>query len=211
MGSLPVRQPCLANVGADRAVPAGMAETDVRRSPTCPGVYTPSMTGAALFIGADRGYPPVPGAGRQSGSCLPPSVPTRAVSPVPDFGGWVYYRPAGVLSLESRLWETSMAIRHAVADFLAAGPLPDEDQPVEAIERAEELLDRIEAPVTSEEAMALLAGFGPDNCYGLAWTLLHLIETAPGAPTFEYPADAENEWVQRLRGRVANARLIAGE
>jgi hypothetical protein len=104
-----------------------------------------------------------------------------------------------------------MAIRQAVADFLATGPLPDEDQPVEAIARAERLLGRIEAPVTVEEAMALLAGFGTDNCYGLAWTLLHLIETAPGALTAGYPAGAENDWVQLLRRRVANARLPAAE
>lgn len=55
-------------------------------------------------------------------------------------------------------------------------------------------------------ACPLLAGFGPDDCYGLAWTLLHLIETAPGAQTAEYPADSDNPWVQQLRRRVENAR-----
>ena len=59
-------------------------------------------------------------------------------------------------------------IRQAVADFLAAGPLPDEDQSVEAIQRSQDLLERIEAPVTDEEAAALVGGFGPDDCYGLA-------------------------------------------
>jgi hypothetical protein len=97
-------------------------------------------------------------------------------------------------------------IRHAVADFLAAGPLPDEEQAAEAIQRSQDLLERIEAPLTDEEAAALLAGFGPDDCYGLAWTLLHLIETAPGAQTADYPADSVNPWVQRLRQRVENAR-----
>lgn len=97
-----------------------------------------------------------------------------------------------------------MPIRQAVADFLAAGPLPDEDQPVDAIQRSQDLLERIESPVTDEEAMALLGGFGPDDCYGLAWTLLHLIETAPGAQTAEYP-DSANPWVQLLRRRVENA------
>ncbi|HEV7935716.1 MAG TPA: hypothetical protein VGP70_25805 [Actinomadura sp.] len=99
-----------------------------------------------------------------------------------------------------------MSIRQAVADFLAAGPLPDEDQSVEAIQRSQDLLEQIEAPVTNEEAVALLSGFGPDDCYGLAWTLLHLIETAPGAQTAEYPADSDNPWVQLLRRRVENAR-----
>jgi hypothetical protein len=97
-------------------------------------------------------------------------------------------------------------IRQAVADFLAAGPLPDEDQSAEAIQHSQDLLEQIEAPVTDEEAAALAAGFGPDDCYGLAWTLLHLIETAPGAQTAEYPSESENRWVQLLRRRVENAR-----
>lgn len=99
-----------------------------------------------------------------------------------------------------------MSLRQTVTDFLAAGSLPDEDQSVEAIERWQDLLERIEAPVTDEEAEALLAGFGPDDCYGLAWTLLHLVETAPGAHTADYPADSANPWIQRLRQRVENAR-----
>ena len=55
-----------------------------------------------------------------------------------------------------------MAIRQAVADFLAAGPLPDEGQPTEIIARAEGLLHGIEAPVSNEEAWR----FSPD----LDWT-----------------------------------------
>jgi hypothetical protein len=101
-----------------------------------------------------------------------------------------------------------VAIRQAVADFLAAGPLPDEDQSAEAVARAEDLLRRVVAPVTREEAMVLLAGFGPDACYGLAWMLLHLIESAPGAPTALYPADADNPWVQLLRSRVENTAPV---
>jgi hypothetical protein len=97
-------------------------------------------------------------------------------------------------------------IRQAVADFLAAGPLPDENQPVETVQRAQDLLEQIESPVTDEEAMALLAGFGPDDSFGLAWTLLNVIETAPGAQTAEYPADTGNPWVELLRRRVENAR-----
>jgi hypothetical protein len=97
-------------------------------------------------------------------------------------------------------------IRPAVTDFLAVGPLPDEEASVEAIQRSQNLLEQIQGPVTDEEAAALLAGFGPDDCYGLAWTLLHLIETAPGTQTAEYPADSDNPWIQLLRRRVENVR-----
>lgn len=102
-----------------------------------------------------------------------------------------------------------MTVRPAVADFLAQGPLPDEDQPAEAIEHAGDLLDRIERPVTDEEAAALATRFGPDNCYGLAWSLLHLIETAPGLTADQYPADSENIWVRELRLRAENAQAPA--
>jgi hypothetical protein len=109
-------------------------------------------------------------------------------------------------ALSIRSQETSVPIRRAVADFLAAGPLPDEEQSVEAIQRSQKLLEQIEAPVTAEEAMALLRGFGPDDCYGLPWTLLHLIETAPDAKNAAYPTDSDNPWVQLLRRRVENSR-----
>jgi hypothetical protein len=99
-----------------------------------------------------------------------------------------------------------VTIRQAVTDFLAAGPLPDEEASVEAIQRSQDLLEQIQEPVTDEEATALLSGFGPDDCYGLAWTLLHLIETAPGAQTAEYPADSDNPWIQTLHRRVDSAR-----
>jgi hypothetical protein len=50
-----------------------------------------------------------------------------------------------------------MTIRQTVADFFAAGPLPDEDQPAEAIQRSQDLLERIEIPIADEEAASLLA------------------------------------------------------
>ncbi|HTJ72719.1 MAG TPA: hypothetical protein VL551_34590 [Actinospica sp.] len=97
-----------------------------------------------------------------------------------------------------------MTVDRAVAAFLAHGPLPDENQRIEAIERAENLLRRISAPVTDEEAHALVACFGPDNCFGLAWTLLHLIETAPGAPDAVYRGEVGNQWIQRLNQRTGS-------
>jgi len=60
----------------------------------------------------------------------------------------------------------------------------------------------ITRPVSREEAFALLACFGPDDSYGLAWSLLHLIETAPGGVLIaEKPAESENEWIRRLWAR----------
>ena len=44
--------------------------------------------------------------------------------------------------------------------------------------------------------------FGPDDCFGLAWTLLHLIETAPGWPVESALVDLESKWIDRLRERA---------
>lgn len=94
-------------------------------------------------------------------------------------------------------------MREDVRAFVALGPLPDEQADEQQIQRHEERLGRITAPVTDEEARALLGMFGPDDCYGLAWTLLHLIESAPGWPLADALGDADNEWIQRLRDRAA--------
>jgi hypothetical protein len=101
-----------------------------------------------------------------------------------------------------------MSVREPVADFLAAGGLPNEDDPQGAIERAQELLERVEAeaPVTDEEAQRLATGFGLDDCFGLAWTLLHVIETAPSPLPADYLADSGNWWIKQLHLRAANQR-----
>lgn len=84
-------------------------------------------------------------------------------------------------------------MRTEVRAFVADGPLPDWDSTEEEIDRRSRQLDAITRPVTAEEAQALATCFGPDDCYGVAWTLIHLIETTPGSlpviprPTPEYP------------------------
>jgi hypothetical protein len=91
------------------------------------------------------------------------------------------------------------------------GPLPPSDVAINA--RLEELVDRyakllasIQKPVTDEEARVLVTLFGPDECFGVAWSLLHLIETAPGWPLEDCLKDTDNEWVLRLRRGLDNAK-----
>ncbi|MFI6875467.1 hypothetical protein ACIBL6_18700 [Streptomyces sp. NPDC050400] len=57
--------------------------------------------------------------------------------------------------------------------------VPDWESSEEEIDRRDGQLRAIARPVTREEAKALVSCFGPDDCYGVAWTLLHLIETGP--------------------------------
>src|SRR5947208_1579637 len=77
-------------------------------------------------------------------------------------------------------WREAGTVRRAVAELVAMGPLPDEKHAeVEALRRREELLAAIDRPLTDEEAAALVGLFGPDACYGAAWSIRHLVETAP--------------------------------
>ena len=98
-----------------------------------------------------------------------------------------------------------MPIRKEVEDFIRAGGLPSSEAPQEEIERAELLLLRISAPVSEEEATLLLGAFGADDCYGLAWALLHLIETSPRAVPASVPAAGANTWVVELWERQQRA------
>jgi hypothetical protein len=96
-----------------------------------------------------------------------------------------------------------MAIRDEVQVLVDAGEFPTENASVEQIAETERLLEQIAAPLSDEEAHALATIFGPDNCYGLSWTLLHLIETAPSALTARYTVNPDNVWVTLLNTRVA--------
>ncbi|WP_244375665.1 hypothetical protein [Streptomyces ficellus] len=95
-------------------------------------------------------------------------------------------------------------MRPEVQAFVADGPLPDWDASEEEIDRRVAQLEAIARPVTGEEARALVACFGPDDCYGVAWTLLHLIETGPNPVLTDPPGPDANEWHQRLYGRAGS-------
>ena len=56
--------------------------------------------------------------------------------------------------------------------------------------------------ISDAEVRSLVHLFGPDECYGLAWTLLHLIETAPGWPLHDCLQGTHNLWHERLCRRV---------
>ncbi len=99
-----------------------------------------------------------------------------------------------------------MAMREPIRQLVGLGPLPDSSSASEDLLRLEmyqELLEAIESPVTDEEASALLEIFGPDECFGLAWAVVHLVESAPGWPVEGAFLQVENTWIQLLRERAA--------
>ena len=96
-------------------------------------------------------------------------------------------------------------MQQAISALLVLGPLPGSASAaaVPTMQAIEEQLSKVQTPLTDEEACALIRLFGPDDCHGLAWTLLHLIETAPGWPVESALVGLEGEWIDRLRVRAA--------
>jgi hypothetical protein len=110
---------------------------------------------------------------------------------------------AHLARLMRRFCAIHYVMRHEVNALLALGPFPSSsDASVQHLEALENALTRMPKSVTDDEACALVKLFGPDECFGLAWTLLHLIETAPGWALQEALHDTSNEWVARLRERA---------
>jgi hypothetical protein len=94
-------------------------------------------------------------------------------------------------------------MRSAVNELVKLGPLPSSVNPDMArLESFQTLLAKIEQPISDDEARALVTLFGPDDCYGLAWTLVHVIETAPGWPLRDVLTGTGNEWIDRLKQRA---------
>lgn len=94
-------------------------------------------------------------------------------------------------------------MQQAISELLALGPLPSSAAAaVPTMQAFEEQLSKVQMPITDGEACALVKLFGPDDCVGLAWTLLHLIETAPGWPIESALIGLEGEWIARLRERA---------
>jgi hypothetical protein len=100
-------------------------------------------------------------------------------------------------------------MRPEIKRLLLLGPLPAESgASVEHLRQLDGILRSVVKPVSNEEARALVKLFGPDNCFGLAWSLLHLIESAPGWPLMDCLANSDNEWVVSLRDRAIRGGVL---
>ena len=92
-----------------------------------------------------------------------------------------------------------MSIRSEVQILIDMGPLPSsEEAKEEDLLRREAALKAVRPPLTQEEANELTKCFGPDECFGLAWSLLHLIETAPTRPILDMETIDRSEWLRMV-------------
>ena len=145
------------------------------------------------FVSSDISYPRGP---------EPFSANSRGVSKHSSIHGRVTGNPDRKLQVEC--W--GKMVRKEIDELRRMGPLPSEkaaiENPSPLIEKYQHLLLSIEKPVTDEEASILVGVFGVDDCFGLAWTLAHLIETAPNWPAGDHFSNGGgNQWVKRLRDR----------
>lgn len=103
----------------------------------------------------------------------------------------------------------SINVRESITKLFELGPLPDETDDENYsdnfFEEYEALLDEIEKPINSGEARLLVQLFPNVSCYGLDWTLLHLIESTPQWPIYEIIESCQSaEWKQRMISRLKN-------
>ena len=96
-------------------------------------------------------------------------------------------------------------MRTSVTNLVSLGRLPEErSAAVAQLQAFEAALKSIERPVTDEEAMSLLQVLPntEESCFGFAWSVLHLIETAPGWPLKEARLQCSNPWVASMLERA---------
>lgn len=98
---------------------------------------------------------------------------------------------------------TKSSVRTEVDELKKMGSLPSESEAeVAQLKRIEELYRAIVKPITDNEARVLIELLGPDLCFGLTFSFMHLIETAPGWPLKDCLEQLNNEWKIELRDRA---------
>lgn len=127
-----------------------------------------------------------------------PGGSAKAVSAESHLSPLDLYRPTNQMSKPS--------VRTGIAELEQLGPLPSEDEAEVAQLASIEALYRASAtPITDNKARILVELFGPDGCYGLASSFMHLIETAPGWPLKDCLAQLNTDWKIELRNRALRA------
>jgi hypothetical protein len=103
----------------------------------------------------------------------------------------------------------SFCMRAEIQRLVELGRLPCEDNAdVELLRQYEAEYRKIKRPVTDEEAIALVGLFGDDGCFGLASSVMHLVETAPGWPIREVLTAIDNPWILELKNRAIRGGLL---
>lgn len=96
-------------------------------------------------------------------------------------------------------------MRRSVNELIKMGPLPSEERSdIDFIQKYQNILHSIQPPLSNEEATKLTTLFGNDESYGLAWSLLHLIESSADFSVDKQLLENGNPWIQLLKKRTMN-------
>lgn len=97
-------------------------------------------------------------------------------------------------------------MRPEVARLALLGRLPAElDVSEDDLHERETLLEALEGPVSVAEQKLLLPLLGEDDCYGLAWSIVTLVESAPSWPDWDGIRQLPDEWRGQLWDSAVNA------
>jgi hypothetical protein len=120
--------------------------------------------------------------------------------------------PAAVGRLTGFRSPIDILMRPEIRRPVELGRLPSEDDAdVEMLRKYEVEYRGIVRPITDEEAIALVGLLGEDGCFGLASSLMHLIETAPSWPITKCLSDTSNPWVLELKNRAIRGGVLSDE
>jgi hypothetical protein len=98
-----------------------------------------------------------------------------------------------------------MTMRPEVSALISGGPMPDSDDASdEDVQHRIDLFESIALPASDAEARALVTLFGPDDYFGLSFSLRRLIESAPSWPIWD-ALHGEDAWIVDLRRRAINS------
>jgi len=101
-----------------------------------------------------------------------------------------------------------MSLRPEVLTLAAFAPLaPEDDWEVDDIDAFAAAIEAVHPPITAEEREALLPVFScshEDSVYGVAWGVLHLLESSPSDGWQERLDTAGHPWLELLTIRHQN-------
>jgi hypothetical protein len=77
----------------------------------------------------------------------------------------------------------------------------------EQITDVQRSIETMARPLSADDISALISALSAagDTAFGLNWSILNLVETAPEWPLWDMLRDEGNDWVHCFRQRLANA------
>jgi hypothetical protein len=88
------------------------------------------------------------------------------------------------------------------------GSLPDESAEIAdgVLERYDELFQQIKSPLTEAEAVVIARLFPPVACFGMEWTIVHMLERSENWPSKALEAIVSRQWKMEMLDRIERMR-----